>query len=134
MNDKIGALSYPPTRPGDFAAQRPYSEETAELVDTEVRALVQEAYDRTLQLLTEKRDLAKKLAELLLEKEVIQQEDVAAVLGPRPFKELRTYEELSGEAVETESPGGAGGGGAGPLHPNPAATATTIRDGDERHT
>lgn len=105
MNDKIGALSYPSTKPGDFAAQRPYSEETAELVDEEVRKLVREAYDRTTELLLEKRDSAKKLAELLLEKEVIHLEDVASVLGPRPFKELRTFEELSGSGGAPEAGG-----------------------------
>jgi AFG3 family protein len=67
-----------------MAATRPYSEQTAELVDAEVRKLVQAAYDRTLALLTAKKPLAKKLAALLLEKEVILKDDVIAVLGPRP--------------------------------------------------
>jgi len=99
MNDKIGHLSYPSSRSGEITANRPYSEETAEMIDEEVRSLIQQAYDRTMKLLTEKRHLAKALAEKLLEKEVIVKDDVIEVLGPRPFKELRTFDEqISGEA------------------------------------
>jgi len=95
MNDLMGNVSYPPTKPGDFASTRPYSEQTAELVDREVRALVDGAYERTMALLTDKKHLAKKLAELLLEKEVIMKDDVISVLGPRPWAELNSYAELT---------------------------------------
>mmetsp|Transcript_37452 Transcript_37452/g.117819 ORF Transcript_37452/g.117819 Transcript_37452/m.117819 type:complete len:641 (+) Transcript_37452:459-2381(+) len=85
MNDKIGNRSYPPPNDGRMASQRPYSEETAEVVDEEARALANEAYDRTVALLTEHKELVKVLAEKLMEKEVILREDVIAVLGERQW-------------------------------------------------
>jgi len=85
MNDKIGHRSYKP--PDGLASQRPYSEATAELVDEEVRVLVNEAYNRTLDLLTEKKELARALAEKLLEKETILRDDVVAVLGERQWQD-----------------------------------------------
>merc|ERR1712087_1090673 len=77
--------SYSPPQEGQIASQRPYSEATAELVDEEVRRLAQQAHDRTLALLTEKKELTRLLAEKLSEKEVILKEDVVSVLGERPF-------------------------------------------------
>jgi len=87
MNGKLGNRSYAPPAEGQLASQRPYSEHTAELVDEEVRALARQAYDRTLALLTEKKDLVAKLAEKLLEKEVILKDDVISVLGERPWQD-----------------------------------------------
>jgi AFG3 family protein len=117
MNDQMGNVSYPPTKPGDMVATRPYSEQTAELVDSEVRKLVQAAYDRTLELLTAKKPLAQKLAALLLEKEVIMKDDVISVLGPRPFEELNSYEELT--TGEKDAPAAHVGG----PEPTPAVAA-----------
>jgi AFG3 family protein len=87
MNDRVGNRSYAAPSPGQMVSQRPYSEATAEIVDEEVRILAREAYERTLQLLTEKKELTAQLAAKLLEKEVIQREDVIDVLGERPFKD-----------------------------------------------
>merc|ERR1711872_1020869 len=61
------------------------SEATGTLVDTEVRSMINIAMARTLELLREKKDLIEQLAELLLEKEVLEREDMVAVLGPRPW-------------------------------------------------
>jgi AFG3 family protein len=94
MSDRIGHLSFPTPQDGRINSQRPYSEEIAELVDEEVRQIVNGAYDRTYALLSEKKELAKLVAEKLLEKEVIHREDVEAILGSRPWKEATTYEEL----------------------------------------
>merc|ERR1712060_834247 len=80
MNEKLGHRSYPP--PQGMAAQRAYSEATAEMVDEEARALAREAYDRTLALLTEKKELTSALAQKLLEKEVILKDDVVEVPIP----------------------------------------------------
>jgi len=86
MNDAIGNRSYPSNnQDGSIQHSRPYSEQTAELVDEEVRAIANAAYERTRVLLTEKKDLMAAVAKLLLEKEVIHKSDVEAILGKRPF-------------------------------------------------
>lgn len=86
MNDKVGNISfYDPTADQTFT--KPYSEETAKIIDQEVRKLIDEAYVRTIKLLTEKRGDVEKLAETLLEKEVLFQSDVEALIGPRPYEE-----------------------------------------------
>jgi ATP-dependent Zn protease len=103
MNERIGNLSYSPPQEGSFAHSRPYSELTAEVVDEEARALACRAYERTLGLLSETKELTRQLAQLLLEKEVIHKADVEAVLGERQWKDLDTYDEI----VDGIAPAGA---------------------------
>ncbi|CAO3679283.1 unnamed protein product [Rhizopus microsporus] len=92
MNARIGPISFSdPQNENRF--QKPFSEETGELIDNEVRSLVSEAYDRTLRLLTEKKDEIEKVAQLLLSKEVITREDMENLVGKRPFDEHTTYDE-----------------------------------------
>jgi len=89
MNDKIGNISYyDPQQENTFT--KPYSDETAKLIDEEVRKLIDEAYEKTKQLLTEKREDVVKLAHALLEKEVLFQSDVEALIGKRPFEEKKS--------------------------------------------
>lgn len=88
MNDKVGNISfYDPQQETSFT--KPYSDETAKLIDEEVRKLIDEAYDRTKNLLTEKKADVEKLANALLEKEVLFQSDVEALIGKRPFEEKK---------------------------------------------
>jgi len=68
MNDKVGLLSYRM----EEGVEKPYSNETAQLVDTEARLLVSHAYASTVALVQEKRDLIESMATMLLEKEVRQ--------------------------------------------------------------
>merc|ERR1740124_393286 len=83
---KVTRLAYPSNnQDGSLQHSRPYSEQTAELVDEEVRAIANAAYERTRALLTEKKELMAAVAKLLLEKEVIHKADVEAILGKRPF-------------------------------------------------
>ena len=92
MNDKVGNVSfYDPQQ--ETAFTKPYSEETSKLIDQEVRKLIDEAYDRTKKLLTEKKDDVAKLAEALLEREVLFQSDVEALIGKRPFEEKKSLTE-----------------------------------------
>lgn len=67
MNEKVGLLSFPPE---DNRFDKPYSNETARLIDEEARKVLNEAYVRTKAIITERKDLVLKLAEELLEKEV----------------------------------------------------------------
>ena len=73
---------------------KPYSEVTAQMIDLEAKKMIDTAMDRTMNLLTEKKDLVEKVALRLLEKEVLNREDMIEMLGPRPFKEKSTYEEF----------------------------------------
>ncbi|HWK58770.1 MAG TPA: ATP-dependent zinc metalloprotease FtsH [Parapedobacter sp.] len=99
MNDKVGNISFNDNQENQF--QRPYSEKTAELIDEEVRKLIADIYQKTKQLLLEKRDGLIALAEKLLEKEILFQSDLEEILGKRPFDHRTTYDEfVNGESGE----------------------------------
>ena len=88
MNKKIGNISYyDPNQENTFT--KPFSEETGRMIDEEVRSLIDEAYIRTKQLLTEKKVELEKLAKELLKKEVLFQSDVEELIGKRPFEEKK---------------------------------------------
>lgn len=88
MNDKVGNISfYDPQQENTFT--KPYSDETAKLIDEEVRKLIDEAYNRTRKLLTEKKHEVETLATALLEREVLFQSDVEALIGKRPFEDKK---------------------------------------------
>jgi len=88
MNPKVGNVSfYDPHQDQTFT--KPYSDETAKLIDEEVRKLIDDAYVRTKNLLLEKKGDVEKLAEALLDREVLFQSDVEALIGPRPYEEKK---------------------------------------------
>ncbi len=102
LNDKIGNISfYDSSGQSDYSFQRPYSEKTAELIDNEVKALVDKAYVRTKQILNANKDKLTELAELLLEKEVIFKEDMERIFGSRSFS--KDEEPLIHEADQIEA-------------------------------
>lgn len=92
MNSKVGQLSFP-RESGEWPQEKLYSDSTSEMIDVEVRSIVNEAYERTLKLIESKKDQVKSIAELLLEKETITNADVANLIGPRPFSPGKEYEE-----------------------------------------
>lgn len=93
MNDKVGNISFNDTQ-GEYQFNKPYSEKTSELIDQEVRSQINLMYDRTKKLLIDKREGLIKLAEKLLEKEILFQSDLEEILGKRPFEHRTTYDEF----------------------------------------
>lgn len=87
LNEKIGNISfYDSSGQTEFTFQKPYSEKTAELIDEEVKKMIDKAYERTKQILKDNKEKLAALANKLLEKEVIFKEDLEEIFGKRPFK------------------------------------------------
>jgi AFG3 family protein len=95
MNEKIGNVSFYDSKGSEYKFDKPYSEATAQTIDEEVRKLITFAYDRTKQLLEQKKEELKKLAKALLEKEILFQTDLEAIIGKRPFDRETTYEKFT---------------------------------------
>ena len=86
MNKRIGNISfYKFDNNEGFGFQKPYSEATAQVIDEEVKHMVQQAYQRALKLLRQKKKELKKIAEELLKREIIFTQDMKNLIGPRPF-------------------------------------------------
>lgn len=103
MNKRVGNVSfYDPSQENTFT--KPFSEETGKLIDEEVRSIIDEAYKRTLALLTERKNEVEVLAKELLDKEVLHKSDVEHLIGKRPFEEKKILEvEEGNETGETAS-------------------------------
>ncbi|HEY0669200.1 MAG TPA: ATP-dependent zinc metalloprotease FtsH [Sphingobacteriaceae bacterium] len=99
MNAKIGNVSFNDTQ-GEYQFNKPYSEKTSEMIDHEVRILIDEVYQRTKELLTDKREGLELLAQKLLEKEILFQSDLEEILGKRPFDHRTTYDEFVNGSVQ----------------------------------
>ena len=88
MSEKLGNISYyDPQQENSFS--KPYSDETARMIDDEVRKLIEDAYVKTKELLKDKKEEVEKIATALLEREVLFQSDVEALIGKRPFEEKK---------------------------------------------
>lgn len=92
MNKNLGNLSFYDGQQEYPAAGKPYSEETAKIIDEEVRALIAEQYNRAKALLSEHMDHLKALAEELLKKEVLFKDDLERLIGESPFEDMTPNE------------------------------------------
>ncbi|GAB2987595.1 ATP-dependent zinc metalloprotease FtsH [uncultured Cyclobacterium sp.] len=95
MNDKIGNVSFYDSKGGEYKFDKPYSDNTAQTIDEEVRKLIEFAYSRTLDLLRERKNELVKIAKELLEKEILFQADLEELIGKRPFDKETTYEKFT---------------------------------------
>ncbi|EKM83580.1 hypothetical protein AGABI1DRAFT_50841 [Agaricus bisporus var. burnettii JB137-S8] len=126
MNDVIGPVSYGGDRAAKESWTKPFSEKTAEMLDGEVRKMINIAYERTRVLLTKHKDDVEKVAQLLLAKEVITREDMIGLLGKRPFSSKDDMDKwLDEHRKEVKLPPSAEGEVDGPF-PDPAPVPAPI--------
>ena len=102
MNDKIGNVSFHDSKQSDYNFTKPYSDATASLIDKEVKALIDKAYQRTRKLLLSKKKELEILAQELLKSEIIFQSDLEGLIGKRPFKNQTTYDAFTNGIPEEE--------------------------------
>ena len=86
LNDEIGNITYYDSGQSEYGFTKPYSEQTAQIIDLEISKLIEEQYIRAIQVLEDNKDKLEILADLLLEKEVIFKEDLERIFGERPFE------------------------------------------------
>ena len=104
MSEKVGNLSYyDSTGQSDFSFTKPYSEKTAELIDTEAKNLVETSYARAKAILANYKEQHRQVAELLLEREVIFSDDLERILGKRPWNDEEEGATGNGESAATEA-------------------------------
>ncbi|WOG89155.1 hypothetical protein DCAR_0208391 [Daucus carota subsp. sativus] len=104
FSEKVGLLSFPQREDGGFEMTKPYSNKTGDIIDTEVREWVAKAYEKTIELVEKHKEHVAQIAELLLEKEVLHQEDLLRVLGERPYKpaEMTNYDKFKQGFMEED--------------------------------
>jgi cell division protease FtsH len=104
MNNKIGNISYYDSKQSEYAFNKPYSEATAQVIDEEAAKIIEECYVRTKKLLTEHRAELEKVAQALLAREIIFQNDLEDLIGKRPFSHQTTYQAyLNGKNGQPEA-------------------------------
>jgi ATP-dependent Zn protease len=86
LNDKIGNVTYyDSTGQNEYGFSKPYSDDTAKIIDTEISELIEGQYQRAIQILEENKDKLNQLADILIEKEVIFKDDLETIFGKRSF-------------------------------------------------
>ncbi len=105
MSEKIGNISfYDSSGQSDFGFTKPYSEKTAEIIDREVKEIIEESYNRSKDILRENIKGLEELAELLLEKEVIFSEDLEKIFGKKKGYRIREEEGLKNNTKSEDKP------------------------------
>lgn len=102
MNDKIGNVSFYDSKQSEYSFNKPYSESTAETIDSEVRNIIATAYERTKKMLTHHKKELEVIAKELLEKEIIFQNDLERLIGKRPFEKQTTYQAFTNGKKDDE--------------------------------
>ena len=96
LNEKLGNVTYyDSSGQSEYNFSKPYSEETARVIDKEISELIEGQYERAIKLLEENKDKLNELADILIEKEVIFKDDLEAIFGERLFNkeiEIKTEE------------------------------------------
>jgi len=100
MNEKLGNVSYYESKQSEYSFNKPYSEATSETIDEEVRKIISGAYERSKALLRDKRSELEIIAQELLKKEIIFQQDLETLIGARPFDKQTTYQEFTNRKEE----------------------------------
>ncbi|HAA17092.1 MAG TPA: peptidase M41 [Cytophagales bacterium] len=102
MNEKIGNLSFYDSKDSEYAFTKPYSDATAELIDKEAKGIVEDAYERVKAMLNDKREQLDLIANELLDKEIIFQQDLERLIGERPFQKETTYQAFTSGQLERD--------------------------------
>jgi len=86
LNEKLGNITYyDSTGQSEYSFSKPYSEDTAMVIDKEISTLIESQYQRAITILSENKEKLNLLADILIEKEVIFKDDLEAIFGKRPF-------------------------------------------------
>jgi ATP-dependent metalloprotease FtsH len=106
LNEKVGNITYyDSSGQQEYSMTKPYSEQTAVIIDQEISKIIEEQYHRAIKILEENKDKLTQLAEILLEKEVIFKDDLEKIFGKRPFiKEQAVSLKSSTRPILNETP------------------------------
>lgn len=119
LNEKVGNISYyDSTGSSEYSFTKPYSEKTSQMIDEEVAKLIDSQYQRALKILTENRDKLDKLANKLLDEEVIFKDDLQTIFGKRPYESESEETQLETPVVKPVS-----GNGSAPVNSTSTDTA-----------
>ena len=89
LNEKLGNVTYyDSSGQSEYSFSKPYSEETARVIDSEISSLIESQYQRAIKILQENKDKLNKLADILIEKEVIFKDDLETIFGTRNFENI----------------------------------------------
>ncbi len=102
LNDKLGNITYYDSSGQEYGFTKPYSEETAKLIDSEISNIIEEQYLRAIRILEENKEKLTILAEQLLKREVIFQDDLEKIFGKRPH-EVTLIEDIEAEIADNEN-------------------------------
>ncbi|MDO4727835.1 MAG: ATP-dependent zinc metalloprotease FtsH [Bacteroidota bacterium] len=91
LNDKLGNITYyDSSGQSEFGFSKPYSDQTAQIIDQEISELIESQYQRAIEILEDNKDKLIRLADVLIEKEVIFKDDLQEIFGKRPFDKNET--------------------------------------------